>query len=317
MNQVTIVIPNYNGKTVLKDCLDSLLRQTWQDFEIILVDNGSDDGSVELAEQYAGRLFITTICNPENQGFAKAVNDGIRTATTEYVLLLNNDTIAGHHMVEELVHVMRGQPKVFSAQALMLQMQDRRRVDNAGDYLNILGWARTRRKGQSARHIRSTEQEIFSACAGAAIYRRSMVMSLGGFDETYFAYLEDVDLGYRARLQGYRNLLVPRAKVLHVGSATTGSQHNAFKVRLAAKNTLLTLYKNMPGWQLLLNAFPILTGCVVKWCYFFTKKLGKAYAQGVWDALQKIPTTKKTDLENVALERIMEVQKGLFSNIFQ
>ena len=172
---------------------------------------------------------------------------------SRYVLLLNNDTVCSERMVEELHRAMDADEKRFSCAAKMIRLSDPSVLDDAGDFYCALGWAFARGKGQDAGRY-SGAQEIFACCAAAAIYRRSMLEETGLLDERHFAYLEDIDLGYRAQIFGFRNWYVPAAVVYHAGSATSGSAHNAFKVKLASRNSVYLIWKNMPGWQILLNA---------------------------------------------------------------
>ncbi len=182
-------------------------------------------------------------------------------------------------MVEELLLAIEEDKKIFSCQAKMLRYFDREKIDDAGDFYCILGWALGRGKGKSAACF-SEKKKIFSACAGAALYRREVFEEIGLFDEAHFAYLEDVDVGYRARIYGYENIFAPKAVVYHKGSATSGGTHNAFKVRLSAQNSLYLAYKNMPTVQFVLN-FPFLwLGSLIKWAYFTRKGLGTEYRQG-------------------------------------
>lgn len=135
--------------------------------------------------------------------------------------------------------------------------------------------------------------EIFTACAGAAIYRRSVFDEIGYFDENHFAYLEDIDIGYRARIYGYYNMYCPTALVYHVGSGTSGSKYNSFKVKLAARNNLYLNYKNMPALQLVLNFIPLAIGYFVKYLFFCKIGFGKDYKEGFIEGLQTAKQQKK------------------------
>ena len=255
MKKITIIIPNYNGLKFLPACLKALSRQTFQDFDILVVDNGSEDGSVQwLKEQQVPSIFL-----PGNLGFSGAVNVGIRAACSPYVILLNNDTEAEPSYVEELLCGIQVSPRIFSVSPKMLKMGCKDVIDDAGDMYSLMGWAYQRGVGQGARRY-NRPCHIFSACAGGAIYRRSVFEKIGYFDEAHFAYLEDIDVGYRAKIAGYYNRYCPGAVVYHVGSGTSGSKYNAFKVRLTARNNVYLNYKNMPLPQLLVNLLPIGAG---------------------------------------------------------
>lgn len=278
MPDVTIVIPNYNGIAVLRACLNSVLGQKGVTAQIIVVDNGSTDGSQDLVS----RSFPTCelLCLDRNYGFSRAVNEGFRRAKSRYVILLNNDTEVEPAFAARLLKTIRRYKKCFSCQACMLQYQNRERLDSAGDLYCTLGWAFSRGRGKPA-DTYPRGGMIFSSCAGAAIYRRNVVEQLGGFDEAHFVYLEDVDICWRARLAGYENRYEPRARVYHIGSASSGSRHNSFKVGYAAGNSIYLIYKNMPLPQILLNAPFLLAGYLIKYLYFMKKGFGKDYLRGL------------------------------------
>ena len=279
---ISVVIPNYNGKRFLNDVLESLAQQTVHPREIIMVDNGSTDGSCEFAEKNYPEVRIVRF--PDNTGFAAAVNEGIRQSSGKFVLLLNNDTEAAPTFVEELYRSILRHKKAFSCQAKMVNFQNRRELDDAGDFYSALGWAFARGKGRNA-DLYNEEERIFSSCAGAAIYRRDLLLELGLFDEEHFAYLEDLDIGYRARLKGYENWYAPKAVVYHWGSGTSGSRYNQFKIRYSSRNNVYMIYKNMPLPQILLNLPFLLAGFGIKLLYFTLKGFGREYAAGIWNGI--------------------------------
>ena len=276
---VSVIIPNYNGEHFLKECLEALKRQTFDDMEVVLVDNASTDDSIKLAKELYREIRVIEL--HDNTGFAYAVNRGIEAAKGEYVLLLNNDTIVFPNFVKNQYKMIKGKPDVFSCSALMIQNQNHELVDDAGDELAVLGWgfAPDRDKPVSGCGV---PHEVFSSCAGAAIYRKAVFDEIGLFDESFFAYLEDMDVGYRARLAGYRNLYNPYAKVYHLGSASSGSRHNAFKVELSARNSMYMMKKNMPVWQYILNLPFIVAGIAIKTVYFAKKGIAGAYIRGIY-----------------------------------
>ena len=276
MNKVTVIIPNYNGLRFMEPCFAALRQQKFKEFDILVVDNGSQDGSVEWLKDHE----IPSIFLEENTGFSGAVNVGIRACETPYVILLNNDTEPHPDYVGELVRCMDRFPEVFSASSKMLQLSNRELMDDAGDMYSVLGWAYQRGVGQPASRY-SRARQVFAACAGAAIYRREVFEEIGYFDESHFAYLEDIDVGYRAKIFGYKNVYCPTAKVCHVGSGTSGSKYNSFKVRLAARNSVYLNYKNMPLPQLLLNSVPLAAGMAVKYGFFRKIGFGADYVSGL------------------------------------
>ena len=242
--EVTVIIPNVNGMAYLDGVLSGLECQTVKDFEVILVDNGSRDGSCAFVA--ASYPWVHLIELPENFGFCRAVNEGIKASRSPYVLLLNNDIEVTDNFIEEMTAAISQHTNAFSCAARMIQFHDRDKLDDAGNYYCALGWAYARGKGKDIRTYEK-EEKIFASCAGAAIYRRKIFDKIGYFDEEHFAYLEDMDVGYRARINGYENWYAPKAMVYHVGSGTSGSKYNSFKVKLAARNNVYLNYKNMRG----------------------------------------------------------------------
>ena len=196
-----------------------------------------------------------------------------------YAVLLNNDTVVQPGWLKSLLREIEKHPDAFSVASLMLRMDDKGTVDDAGDNYTLLGWGYKRRDGKPA--SRETKgRTVFSACGGAAVYRREMLNRIGGMDETFFAYMEDMDLGWRALNAGWANRYCPEARVLHIGSATSGSKYNDFKVRLAARNNLCILYKNLSIWMAVLLLPFLAVGFFIKWVFFTAKGFGKAYRQG-------------------------------------
>ncbi len=189
----------------------------------------------------------------------------------------------------------------------MIQSADRELLDDAGDMYSVLGWAYQRGVGQPARGYRKPCQ-VFAACAGAAIYRRKVFDEIGYFDENHFAYLEDIDVGYRAKIYGYKNVYCPTAKVYHVGSGTSGSKYNGFKVRLAARNQVYLNYKNMPWPQLLLNSIPLAVGVAVKYGFFCRKGFEKDYLEGLKEGFSTLGRCKKVLYRPEHLKQYIGIQ---------
>ena len=278
---VTVVIPNYNGLKFMEPCMAALEKQTCKDFEILVVDNGSSDGSVDWLRSHQ----YPTIFLEENTGFSGAVNVGIKASKTPFVLLLNNDTEVEPDFIGEMIKAIRRSDQIFAVSSKMVQMYHKELMDDAGDMYSVLGWAYQRGVGRSSKGY-NREREVFSACAGAAIYRRAVFEQIGYFDEMHFAYLEDIDVCYRAKIFGWHNRYCPTAVVYHVGSGTSGSKYNAFKVRLAARNNVYLNYKNMPLFQLLVNFLPITMGIIVKYGFFRKLGFGKEYLDGVQEGIK-------------------------------
>lgn len=274
----TIVIPNYNGMKYIEACLASLAEEPAR---VIVVDNGSTDGSRQLVEEKFPSVRLLAL--DRNYGFCAAVNRGVEESgndKTTYVILLNNDTVVEPGFVRALERALDGDKKIFSGAARMVNMYHPELIDDAGDYYCALGWAFAAGKDKPAERY-NRRREIFSACGGACIYRRSVLEKIGLLDENHFAYLEDVDLGYRAKIYGYRNLYVPEAVVRHAGSASSGSRYNAFKAELTAANSVYLAYKNMPPLQLLINLPFLLAGFGIKILFFCRKGLGGSWRKGI------------------------------------
>ena len=309
--KVTIIIPNYNGLAFMEPCMKALDHQNFKDFSVLVVDNGSTDGSVEwLKEHGIPAVFLKT-----NTGFSGAVNVGIKKAATPYVILLNNDTKADPDYVGELVRAMEASPKIFSVSSRMIQMYHPDRLDDAGDMYSLLGWAYQRGVGRDLTHYRRSSR-VFSACAGAAIYRREVFEEIGYFDEMHFAYLEDIDVGYRARIAGYDNIYCPAALVWHVGSGTSGSKYNSFKVKLAARNNVYLNYKNMPCLQLIINAIPIAAGIFVKYSFFRKLGFGKDYLEGLKEGIRTAKKCKKVAYRPERLKNYLAIELELLAGTF-
>ena len=314
MPKLSVVIPNYNGLKYLEGVLESLERQTMKDFEILLVDNGSVDKSCEYTAENYPR--VRQIRLEDNYGFCKAVNEGIKASNGEYVLLLNNDVEADPSFVLQMYEGIRRHPNAFSCQAKMLRFYDRDRIDDAGNYYCALGWAYARGKGSYKDRCRR-EEPVFATCAGAAIYRKSIFEKIGYFDEEHFAYLEDTDIGYRARIYGYENWFLPEAIVYHVGSGTSGSRYNQFKTRYSSRNNIYMIYKNMPFLQILLNLPLLLFGFGVKLLFFSIKGLGSEYAAGIKNGFQISRKHKKCKFQMKHCTNYMKIQLELWGNVFR
>lgn len=311
---VSIVIPNYNGIKFLKNCLHSLEKQSYSDYEIIIVDNASTDGSISYIKQEFKDVVLVTL--DQNFGFSKAVNEGIKMSDAKYVILLNNDTVVHEDFIKELVKVMEKSKMIFSCQSKMLQLYDKEHIDDAGDYYCALGWAFARGKGKPAT-LYQEDLEIFAACAGAAIYRRDIFEEIGYFDEEHFAYLEDIDIGYRAKIHGFKNMYAAKSIVFHAGSASSGSKHNEFKVRLASRNSIYLIYKNMPFIQIVLNFPLLLIGFLIKTVFFIKKGFGRTYISGLIKGIQMSSKFKKVNFNSRNIGNYVSIQLELWMNIIR
>lgn len=313
MMKVTVIIPNYNGKNFLKECLESLKSQNCS-FETIIIDNDSKDGSVEyIKENYPE---FTLIENRENSGFAAAINQGISDSNSEYIFLLNNDVKLDVDCISNLLKCIEKDKTIFAVSSRMVQYYDRNKMDDAGDEYTILGWTKRVGYGKSP-DLYDQEREIFSACAGAALYRRSRVDEIGLFDENFFAYMEDVDISYRAKIVGYKCVYCPEAVVYHLGSGTSGSRYNEFKIRLAARNNIYVPYKNMPWPQLAVNLVFLLMGYFIKYLFFLRQGQGSTYLDGLKEGLNSLGKLEKTKYENKNFSNYFKIEWLLIKNTFK
>lgn len=309
--KTTVIIPNYNGMKYIENCIKSLCKQSNKDFSIIIVDNNSEDGSREWIRR--NHPEIKLIMLSENYGFSKAVNEGIRNSETPYIILLNNDTEVHSDFVKSLVEAMDQSKGTFSVSSKMISFHNRRLIDNVGDYYTVMGWAYSRGNMEPVKRY-CIRDEIFSACAGAAIYKREIFDEIGLFDEMHFAYLEDVDIGYRARIAGYKNIYEPKAMVYHLGSATSGSKHNKFKIHLAARNSVYLIYKNMPIVQIVINAIPLFLGYLIKAIYFAKKGYGCLYIKSVMQGIKTVGKCNKVPFKLSNLKNYCKIEYELLRN---
>nr|WP_304975070.1 glycosyltransferase family 2 protein [uncultured Acetatifactor sp.] len=319
MNQITIIIPNYNGANFLKECLEALYTQeNAPGYTVLVVDNGSKDGSLELLKERFPQASVIAL--PENTGFCHAVNLGIEASDTPYVILLNNDTKAYPGFARALYDAVEADPSLFSVSARMLMWDKPELLDGAGDRYCVLGWAYSRGKGKPAVAY-SQAVEIFSACGGAAIYRKSVFEKIGLFDEAHFAYLEDLDIGYRARIHGYRNYYEPSANVIHYGSASTGSRYNEWKTVRAAANSVYVIAKNMPLLQIIWNLPFLFAGFFIKFLFFCKKGMGKLYLKGLAEGIKKsfseTGRARKTPFHWENLGNYLAIQGQLYLNLLR
>ena len=314
--RVSVVTPNYNGKKFLKAFFESLNNDSELIGEVIIVDNASTDGSKEYIEGSTFNFPVRLIENTENVGFSPAVNQGIEKAQYEYIFSLNNDTEVKKGSIKALVDLMSSDDNIFSLQAKMLQYNNKDLIDDVGDEYNLLAW--TKKTGENHSSSEYTEVcEIFSACAGAAMYRKSLLLELGMFDDNFFAYMEDVDLAIRSRIYGYKNLLCPDAVVYHIGSATSGSRYNEFKVRLAARNNVWVVYKNLPIPLKIVNFIFLFFGFLIKYLFFKKKGFGSTYMSGIREGLSSRSKIDKVKFKSKNTKNYFKIEYRLIINTFK
>ena len=283
--KIAVIIVNYNSKELLQRCLRALKNQTYQPTRILIMDNGSTT-PLQLDEIKCPHVEIIHL--GENLGFAAANNRGIsQVGDCEWIVLLNPDAFADSDWLMHLVKAAKKNTEFACFASHLISAENPEILDGTGDVYHVSGCPWRRDYGKKNLFSRKSE-EVFSPCAAAAMYHRAALLEVGGFDEQYFCYVEDVDLGFRLRLANYRCLYVPEATVFHMGSAITGKRSD-FSVYYGQRNLIWTYVKNMPGiffWiylpqHLLLNIFSLFL--------FAWRGQFKIVFQAKCDALRQLP----------------------------
>jgi GT2 family glycosyltransferase len=284
---IEVIIPNWNGKGMLEHCLSSLRQQTFSNFRVIVVDNGSSDGSIELVETTFPEIRLVQL--DHNTGFSVAVNRGIEASVAPWLLLLNNDMEVAEACLEKLRLAVEEYPNFHLFALKMMNFHQRQFIDGAGDavFRGGVGY-RIGTMEQDSEEYRK-DRESFGACAGAALYSRSFFEKVGLFDADFFAYLEDVDLNMRARRYGLRCMFIAGAYVYHIGSASSGSKLNPLTIRLSTRNNIHVLAKNYP-LRLFVRFFPAIVVYQLAWLLFCVKKgMFLSYLAGFYQGLRMLP----------------------------
>ena len=310
--KVSVITPNYNGVKFLKNYFKSLDDDSEYIGEVIIIDNGSDDSSIDYIQNNSFNFPVILIKNDENRGFAPAVNQGIIKAKHDYIFSLNNDTEIKKGSIKAMLDLIQDE-NVFSVQAKMLQSSNKKLIDDAGDEYNLLGWSKKIGENQSCDNY-SQVLEIFSSCAGAALYKKDILNEIGLFDDNFFAYMEDVDLAIRSQINGYKNLLCPDAIVYHIGSATSGSRYNEFKVKIAARNNVWTVYKNLPIPLKIINFIFLFLGFTIKYVFFVKKGFGSFYLEGIKEGLSTRSKLEKVNFKKDNLKNYFKLEYKLIVN---
>ena len=266
-DRFSVVIPNWNGLRFLKTCLDALRAQTFDDVEVILVDNASSDGSQGFVKSEYPDIHVIELRS--NLGFTGACNIGMEAATGAYIALLNNDTEVQTDWVAQVVKAFLDHPDAGIVASKMLLFDQRDRFHTAGDFVTIDGRAGNRGAWERDLGQYDRGQYVFSACGGSAAYKQSMLMEIGALDDDYFFLLEDVDLAWRAQLAGFKVWYEPRAIVFHHLSATGGGVTASYH---DGRNGIWLIVKNMPSSllrkyarQILARQFKLIWGSARAW----------------------------------------------------
>lgn len=315
---ISIVLVAWNSKAHLPRCLCALSKQTLQDFEIILVDNGSANGSMESLAASWAQLNMHIERLPTNLGFAIANNIGARLARGKWLALLNPDAFPEPTWLEQLVRAAHGNSEFTFFASRQIQANAPELLDGTGDAYHVSGlaWRQNYNHPSGAYGLQSCE--VFSPCAAAGFYSRDDFIKAGGFDEDYFSYFEDVDLGFRLRLSGKKCLYVPEAIVHHIGSASTEKKSD-YSVYYGYRNLIWTFIKNMPV-PLVWLFLPLHMGTLLFFALYLSKR-GQRHAifRAIFDAMRGLPIAlrkRKITQKNVKI-RAGDLLKGMSKNLFE
>ena len=283
---VSVIVLNWNGRRFLPECLDSLAAQTLRDFEVVLIDNGSADGSAQFIRDHYPWVKLVEL--PENIGFAAGNNRGLEAATGEYVVALNNDTRLEPEFLAELLAAAQAFPKAGMVAAKMLNYFEPGRIDAVALKVGVNGLGYNIGYGERDAGQYDDGVKAFGPCGGAALYRRTMIESIGFFDPDFFAYYEDFDLAWRGRLAGWDCACAPRALVHHVHSATSG-EGSPFKVYQTHRNKWYVIVKNWPRALILRHLPALLFADVASFALALARGCGGAALRARLDFLRNLP----------------------------
>jgi GT2 family glycosyltransferase len=282
VNDVKVIIVNWNGKKFLPRVLEALKHQTFKRFSTLIVDNGSTDGSLDLISLHFPEVDILSL--ETNTGFSAANNLAIKSVSQEYIALLNNDAVPHPGWLRSLVDSLQKHPQAGIAASKMLFFDFPGFIDRAGDGYTTSGTGLLRGRGDAAERFGSTEW-VFGACAGAALFRTSLFQDVGLFDEDFFLIYEDVDLSFRAQLKGYKCLYVPEAVVYHKGGMTIGHD-SPVSVYYGHRNLEWVYIQNMPGRLIRRTVFNHLVYDAAAFFYFAAIGRHWEFLRAKWDALK-------------------------------
>lgn len=291
-SKVGVIIVNWNSFDLLKRCMESLDLQTATITRIVIADNHSQ--ARPAIPPVSARFPTEYLWLDHNTGFAQANNIAItKLADCEWVALVNPDAFPTPHWLEKLLAAAERHPDAGSFAGPTFMDGHPELLDGAGDAYHLTGLPWRTGHGQPREKMPCVEREIFSTCAAAALYRLSALQDVGTFDEDFFCYCEDVDLGFRLRLGGYPALFVPDAEAYHVGSATTGGKHSNTSIYYGHRNMVWVFVKNMPSPLFELLLVPHLLATLIVWLRFTLSGQGKIILRAKKDALKGIPSMWK------------------------
>lgn len=283
MSDVTLVIVNWNAGDMLARCVRHVMAQTLVPDQVVVIDNASTDQSLQ---QLPAWDRLTVMRMPSNLGFAAGNNHAIARCRTTYVALLNPDAFPAPDWLQHLMAAAQAHPQAAAFGSRQVCWEDPSRLDGIGDcyHLSGLAWREAHGRVQTTAHL--VAREIFAPCAAAALYRRAALAEVGGFDEHYFCYMEDVDLGFRLRLAGHTARYVPEAVVDHVGGATSGGKRSDFSVFHGHRNLVWTYVKNMPAALFWLGLPLHLAANLAALVVFSARGQARVIASAKWHAMR-------------------------------
>ena len=293
----SIIILNYNGKKFLDECLISIFNTKYENFEVILIDNGSSDGSVEyVKEKFGEKEKLKILALNRNMGFAKGNNEGFKIAKGEYIIFLNNDVRVEENWLKELIKVMERKPDIGAAQPKIL-LDDGIHIDAAGCFIDYMGRVYQRGVFEKDKGQYNSIDEVFYAKGAAIIVRRKALEEVGIFDPDYFLYYEETDLCWRIWLKGYKVAYIPNSIIYHKGGATVGKKRSPEAIFHARKNHIATLIKNYELRNLIKYLTPLIIRMLMYTIRLFLKrnlKIGRAYIRAIfWNIVNLKKILKK------------------------
>ena len=283
---VSIIVLNWNGERYLGRCLDAILAQTFQDYEVIVLDNASNDGSVDAVPAHWPTIHLVKF--EQNLGFAIGNNRGAKIARGRWIAFLNNDAFPEPEWLAHLVQSAQQNTEFSFFSSRIMYSEDTNLTQDTGDVYHVSGFAWPRDNNIRVQNAHLQSEEVFSPSAAAALYDREAFLEVAGFDEQFASHYEDVDIGFRLRLRGYRCLYVPEAVVTHVGSASYGreSDRTVYQVQ---RNVVWSYLANMPGWLYWKYLPAHLFANLVFLIYYSLRGQWKAAWKAKWHAIRSFP----------------------------
>jgi GT2 family glycosyltransferase len=312
---VSLIILNWNGEKFLTRCLEAVSAQTFLDYEVLVVDNGSTDASMEYFEERWKHFKALRL--DENMGFARGNNNGAQHASGRWLAFLNNDAFPEPEWLANLVNAADKHGRYSFVSSLMIEADNPNLIQDSGDIYHISGLAWPRDNNHSLKQALLESCEVFSASAAAALYEREAFLEAGGFSEHFSSHFEDVDLGFRLRLRGYRCLFAPDAVVHHLGSASYGreSDRTVYQVQ---RNLVWCYFVNMPGWLFWKYLPAHFLANLLMLVYYTLRGQGKVALKAKRDAVRGLPRMmeKRRIIQSQRKATLEEIDRALDHSLF-